>query len=280
MVRLVERPGLKAQYVQLFSESLLVQQRSTFRLSASEDKDWRHGWFYDPCADQEPRISEQSKKAIESTSPQPDAPVSKMFFEAALAVGKDQDVLIAPNARSQGASRILQTHLAKASHPDSLMLIYKEYPGKGKRKLTETVHAGSMKAFGLQPARARLHYQMTTTTSDAIVQVLDMDEPLEVQVQQKAAILGADQMMAVEKMKAPTDKVVLFHWEKRQEVYEEIFHHFQLTSLTTASCGRLPLLKACVKMGIKVLALYRNETVHCEWPWLAESRKGAARGAR
>ena len=52
---------------------------------------------------------------------------------------------------------------------------------------------------------------MTTTACDAIVQLLDMEEPLEVQVQQKTAILGADQMTSVEKMKAPTDKVVLFH---------------------------------------------------------------------
>ena len=258
MTRLVERPSLKATYLQLFNESLLVQQRSTFRLPGSDGTHWRHGWFYDPCADQEPRISGQSKKAVESTSPQPDAPVSKMFFEAAIAVSTKQDILIAPNARSHGASKTLTSHMAKALHPDSLMLVYKEYPAKGKQKLTETVHAASMMAFGLQPARARIHYPLTTTTSDAVVQVLEMEEPFKVEAQEKAAILGADQMTSAEKMLAPTERLVLMHWEKRQEVYEEIFHHWQLTSLVTASVGRQQLLRACIKMGIKVLALCRN----------------------
>ena len=259
MVRLVERPGLKQHYSTLFNESLLVQQRATFRLPASSDTHWRHGWFYDPCADQEPNISAQSKKAVETTPPQPDAPVAKMFFEAALGIAKNNDILIAANARSQGASKTLLGPLAKAAHTDSLMLIYKEYPGKGRQKLTETVHSAYSQSFGLQPARARLHYQLTTTTSDAIVQVLDMEEPRKVEVQEKKAILGTEQMTSAEKMMAPKDRVVLLHWEKRQEVYEEIFHHFQLTSLTTASVGRLQMLQACIKMGIKVLGLCRNE---------------------
>ena len=37
------------------------------------------------------------------------------------------------------------------------LMAHKEYPGKGKQKLTEAVHAASMKALGLQPARASLH---------------------------------------------------------------------------------------------------------------------------
>ena len=65
-------------------------------------------------------------------------------------------------------------------------------------------------------------------------------------------------MTSAEKMLKPTDKVVLFYLEKRQEVYEEILHHFQITSITVASCGRLQLLQACVKLGIKCLALCRN----------------------
>jgi hypothetical protein len=89
-----------------------------------------------------------------------------------------------------------------------------------------------------------------------------MDMPGKVEQQEKAAILGLDDMLQTEKMMRPKDKVQLFHWEKTQEVYEEMLHHLQLTGLTTASCGRLPLLKACVRMHVKCLALYRNETHH------------------
>ena len=71
--------------------------------------------------------------------------------------------------------------------------------------------------------------------------------------------MGPEQLLAQEKMLKPTDKTVLFHWEKRMEVYEEMFHHFHLTSITVASCGRVQMLKACLRMNIKCLALYRNE---------------------
>jgi hypothetical protein len=124
-------------------------------------------------------------------------------------VAGDNDVLIAPNSRSNGASKVLTKHLEKATHSETLCLVYKEYPGKGRQKLMETVHAASLKPFGLQPAEARLHYQLTTTTSDAIVQVQDL-EPLLVEVQEKEAILGREQLLAQEKMLKPTDKTVLF----------------------------------------------------------------------
>ena len=259
-IRFVERPSLKAGYVALFQESLMIQRRSTLRRAGKENTDWRHGWFYDCCADQEPKITEQCKKAVNSVSPQPDTPVSKMFFESCLTVATDNDVLLAPNARSNGATQVLKKHLEKTTHSEALNLVYKEYPGRGRQKLTETIHAGSTKPFGLQPAEARMHYHLTTTSSDAIVQVMDAEEPLQVEVQQKEGILGREMLFTHEKMLKPTDKTVLFHWEKRLEVYEEIFHHFHLSSITTASCGRLPMLQACLRLNIKCLALYRNQT--------------------
>ena len=258
MIRFVERPSMKAGYISLFNESLVIQQRASFRRPKYEHQAWRHGWMYDGCADQEPKIGDQCKKNVNNVPPQPDQPVAKMFFEASMAVAKDGDLLLAPNARSAGASKILLKYFEKASHTESLSLVYKEYPGRGKQKLTEVVHAASMKPYGFQPAEARLYYQLTTTTTDAIVQVRDVEEPAKVHLQDKVAILGQDQLMAHEKMLKPTDQTVLLHWEKRQDVYEEIFHHFHLSSITTASCGRIQLIKACLKMGIRCLALYRN----------------------
>ena len=257
-VRLVKRPSMKADYVALFRESLLVQNRNNFRPDDSSCS-WRHGWFYDCSADQEPKIGDKSKHIVRAISPQPDAPVVKMFFEAVLSIVQDNDILIAPNARSAGASRTLLSSLSKAASTDILNIIYKEYPSRGRSRLHEMVHLASTKSFGLQPARARLHYQWTTTASDSIVQAADLEMPDKVEQQEKLAILGSEHLLHFEKMLKPTEKVELFHWEKPQEVYEEMLHHLRLTSLTTASCGRVQLLKACVKMQVKCLALYRSE---------------------
>ena len=94
IIRFHERPTLKCNFEGLFKESLLIQSRGSFQHSEGQ---WRHGWLYDCCADQEPKITE--KKSVMTVSPQPDAPVAKMFFEAALAVSQDNDVFLAPNAR-------------------------------------------------------------------------------------------------------------------------------------------------------------------------------------
>ena len=254
MVRLVERPLIKSDYIKLFNESLLIQSRSSFQ-ALDSDCQWRHGWLYDSCADQEPQVTE--KKSVMTTSPQPDGPVAKMFYEAALTLATENDVLIGPNARSAGASKLLAQGVAKAAVHEVVNIIYKEYPLKGKQKLHEVVHVAMTKTSGYQPVRPRLYYQLTTTASDVIIQAEDMDCPQFLEQQEKMGILG--HLQPSEKMLKPTDKVMLYHWEKHEKLYEELLHHFQLSSLTTASCGRLPLLKACVRRGVRCLALYRNK---------------------
>jgi len=74
-VRLVKRPCLKSDYVSLFNESLLVQNRQSFE----RDGPWRHGWLYDCCADQEPRIAEKARHCVKTVPPQLDVPVAKML---------------------------------------------------------------------------------------------------------------------------------------------------------------------------------------------------------
>ena len=74
------------------------------------------------------------------------------------------------------------------------------------------------------------------------------------------AVLGEG---CLDKSAAPTEKEVCFHWEKPVEVWEDIFHHYALSSVVIASVGRLPILQAAVKLGVKVTALCRNE-VHME----------------
>ena len=261
-VRFVQRPALKSDFVTLFSESLLVQNRTAFRQDDETASSWRHGWLYECCADQEPKIADKSKNHIRAVSPQPDAPMAKMFFEAVLSIATENDILLAPNGRSAGASRTLLGLLSKPGSSDALNITYKEHASKGRSRLHEVVHIATTKPCGLQPARARLYYQLTTTASDSIIQAADMEATDKVEQQEKLAIMGEDNLLPTEKMLKPTEKVVLFHWEKPQEVYEEMLHHLRLTGLTTASCGRLQLLKACVNRQVKCLALYRNETHH------------------
>ena len=98
-VRFVLRPNEKRLYTTLFQESLFVQNRHSLTRDDG-DFTWRHGWLYDCCADQEPSIADKSKNHIRGVSPQPDGPMAKLFFESALGIAKDNDVLIAPNARS------------------------------------------------------------------------------------------------------------------------------------------------------------------------------------
>ena len=105
MIVLVERPGTKTGYGTLFNQSLLIKERSTFRLPGS-DTHWRHGWFYDACADQEPQVSGDSHRSVMTQPPQCDDPVAKMFFESALAVGKANDYMIVPMAGQQVQPRL------------------------------------------------------------------------------------------------------------------------------------------------------------------------------
>ena len=75
----------------------------------------------------------------------------------------------------------------------------------------------------------------------------------------KVEILGEASLLPMEVPLDDDAPVILFHWEKDERVWREIFHHYGLTSITTASCGRGNMLIAALKSGVKVLALARNE---------------------
>ena len=154
-VRFARRPAQKADLVSLFNQSLLVQGRSSIAPDDADGCTWRHGWLYDVCAYLDPNIADKSKNHVKGVPPQPDGPVVKMFFEAVFSIMQAPDVVIAPNARSLGASRTLLNLTSKAPCTDVLNIIYKEYTSKGKTKLHEVVHLAMTKPFGVQPARAR-----------------------------------------------------------------------------------------------------------------------------
>jgi hypothetical protein len=55
------------------------------------------------------------------------------------------DILVAPNARSLGASQALLGYMGKVAHHEVLNIIDKEYPARGKQRLHEIVHVASVK---------------------------------------------------------------------------------------------------------------------------------------
>ena len=84
-------------------------------------------------------------------------------------------------------------------------------------------------------------------------------EPLTVEQQEKVAILGGTGLQPSERTMNPTDPVLLFSGEKNQKVWEELLHHFRITSATVMSPGVTTLLRACMNRGVKCSALCRNE---------------------
>jgi hypothetical protein len=54
----------------------------------------------------------------------------------------------------------------------------------------------------------------------------------------KERILGQDGLTNKEKALLPTGTVFLYHWEKTETMWMEIFHHYGLTSMATVSAGR------------------------------------------
>lgn len=210
----------------------------------------------------EPAVGDESKRSAWSRCPQPDLPVAKMFFSSAENVADTSDVILAPNSRSRKASVEFQKLCPVMSVRDDLNIHYVENPRRGPRNSHETIHAMQRKSRAL-PHRPRKHALLTTTASNCMVQAVDCTEhPPEwlVAQQEKTAVLGES---SVDESAAPTDKQVCFHWEKPVEVWEDIFHHYALTSLVVASVGRLPILQAAVRLGLKTTALCRNE-VHME----------------
>ena len=136
-MRFVVRPMIKTEYTSLFQESALIQNRDTVMASglatsmpSGETQPWRHGWLYDAGSDQAPVTSESSNRSPWSTSPMPDVPCAKIFFGAAVAVGKPNDILIAPNCRSKGGS-LEYAKLLNLTVKDDLNVHYAEGVRRG-----------------------------------------------------------------------------------------------------------------------------------------------------
>jgi hypothetical protein len=152
---------------------------------------------------------------------------------------------------------------------EELKIIYKEKVetrASSRNRLCEGVYAFSMataEASGRQPAVVcgpRLHFTLTSTASDCILMASEPSEsssktfPKDV----KQATLGPNGILPQER--AANDPVVLFHHEKTVQLYEEIFHHFNLSSLILLSGGAGNAVVAAMRLGIKALTFAKNNS--------------------
>ncbi len=266
-IRLVVRPTTRDDYKTLLQESALVQNRSHLASALSQNQ-WRHGWLYDAGSDREPQTGGNPKKSVWSWPPQPDVPVMRQFFDAALSQhDEEHDVFIAPTCRSHSAGADFKKIVGRVTLRDDLHINYKECPKRGARNSMENVYAVHSKKFPGQRDGPRKIYTSTTLASNCLVQVEDFsakfgsqpDPSITVTRQSKENILGRDQLTCREQGLPPTGIVFLHHWEKSVETWIEILHHYGLTSLATCTAGRLPLLIACVVMNVRSLIMCKNE---------------------
>jgi len=156
------------------------------------------------------------------------------------------DVFITPSCRSKNAKAAFQKVLGKLILQDDLHINYKECSKRGARNSVEIVYAASSKKFPVHREGPRKIFTSTTLASNCLVQVDDFSsvhgsQPaanVTVSRSDKERILGQDGLTNKEKALLPTGTVFLYHWEKTEATWMEIFHHYGLTSMATVSAGR------------------------------------------
>ena len=205
-----------------------------------------------------------------SNGNQLDVPRVRVFIEAVEELRKDggdaNDIFVmASNMSTKTTQEYTKLWANKDAQRTDLSIVYKERKGTRASSVVEAVHSwtinGRLAARQKPAQKERLHYKLTTTGADAIVMADPQPEDwagLQVEQQDKIAILGPAALQSWERDVDPTSKVVLFSGEKDIKVWEEIFHHFGITSATVLSVGVAPIVQACMNRGIHTLALCKN----------------------
>ena len=225
---------------------------------------WIHAWMMDAGSADEPRGITQNM-APASRPPILDSKTAKIFYEVALEHREAGDLFLGCDAKSAENNRTISKHLTNAKlMPDELIICSQEssIPGSGrlsKIKLNEQVVFAHAQACN-RPRESRLHYTLTTTSANVILQATaaENDEIELVTREQKANILGEASLMPSQLSAKPADKIRYLHHEKSVKLCEEILWHYGVSSvfLQTPSPN---YLRAGINLGIKILSIARNQ---------------------
>ena len=245
------------------------------RDAASRDGFQLHAWVLDAASDAEPVL--QDGESVFARPPAVNKVLAERFFKAAgrIAGAEKNFVLLAP-ARGEGAKAMLKKIMGEdpfeETVADHLNIVYKELSkGRGQRKvrtkLVELVLGFASKAAVAASASAppkkcnRLHFTATSTWSDTIVNATPpgWEHQPRIPLERKAKVLGPGGLLRGEDLeRSAAEEFVLLHHEKAPELWAEVFHHYRVSSVATATPGSGAMLKAAIGMQIQVAALCKN----------------------
>ena len=254
----VVRPADKTAWQKVMAENVFLQNCDGIEREGVT----RHLWFYDPAADQEPTLSSANQKP-ESIPAQPDQAAARLFYETA-ASSFDRDDLYAWCDNRSPQARSTLSKMVKEAKVEEVKIIYKEpstRQQKNRHKLVEGVSA----FYTTQPPSTqgpipRLHYTLTSRASDCIC-MADMatsDDLPKYPKSTKEAILTNRGILPREQSLPAVSEVHVFHQEKTQRLYEEIFHHFSPSTIALLSGGCGNAVLAAVRLGMKIIVFARN----------------------
>ena len=237
-----------------------------------------HGWVLDAASDAEPVL--QEREDVFARAPLADKFLAERFFEAAgRATPQGNHFLLLAPARGEGdVATLLKIMTAKQFEEavaDHLTIVYKEKEkGRaGKRfraKLVERVLAFASKNAAAAAAAAplnkrcnRLFFTATSTMSDCIVNAPPpaVEHQPRLTLELKAKIMTPGGMLPGESSESSkaADLCSLLHHEKAPELWAEMFHHYRVSSVATATPGAGAMLKGAISLEIRAAALCKNE---------------------
>ena len=186
-----------ARYAAVMRNHVFVTNRK--QVSNEDGSHWSLFW-YDAGSDQTPTVG--NKQCPKSVPPTPDMSHVRLFFDAAKEVAQDTDVCAVPNNfRAQTTSDVNKVLARIPGRRNELRIIYKEEQVQGaegkqvlrNRKFIQICEMVMAVLPGLQPQpppRQRLHYTLTTTSTDCIVQCDMVVHQDKFEKQAKEAIVG------------------------------------------------------------------------------------------
>ena len=234
-----------------------------------------HAWVLDAASDAEPALKEE--ESVFARPPPVNKVLAERFFKAAgrCTELEKQFMLLAP-ARGEGAATMLTKIMTEEPFEeavaDHLNILYKETSkGRGQRRsrtqLLERVLGFASKAAVAAAAAAplkkcnRLHCTATSTMSDSIINAPPPagEHQPRLTLERKARVLSPGGLLRGEDLEnKAAQECILLHHEKAPELWAEVFHHYRVSSIATATPGSGAMLKGAIGLQIPAAALCKN----------------------